>query len=323
MNPKNFIISADAGIGNNRGLVAAANDSRFAVATYSEPLTNFLVGVLGTDLAALRAELELLAPGVRVGRRFEFKKNKADTAFLADQDDARAIGSAFSKIADSRESVDSHTTNRGLTATLDRDEMLDGDMEQTVQMLTAILMRNDLVRAVTALNTAATNSNKVWDASANPDGDMAADINAALIARGVAPNTVVAGSTAWLYRRAAYEASTKAGALMLGNRTPTEVAAALGVDKFHVSKTIYKAAKGGAKASLLGNYVFMYFLDQMVSKEDGSNLKRFWSPCEGGEEFRVHVDESQAKTIDITVEQYSQIIAVDSGGIRKFTVSQS
>jgi hypothetical protein len=65
----------------------------------------------------------------------------------------------------------------------------------------------------------------------------------------------------------------------------------------------------------------MYYRDEVASKEDGSNLKRFWSPCDGGEEFRVYVDESQAKTIDITVEQYSLITAVDTGGIRQFTIS--
>jgi hypothetical protein len=304
-------------------LIVAANENSFEAANYSEGVTNFLVGVLGTDLDPLRRELNLIAPAIRVGRRFEFKKNKSDIAFLADQDDSRAIGAAFGKIEDKRESVDAHTTNRGLTMTLDRDEMLDGDIEQSAQLLTAILMRNDLRRAVAALAAAATNTDKTWNAGANPDGDVAADLNTALLARGVMPNTIVAGSTAWLYRRAAYEASTKAGALMLANRTPAELAAALGVDDFHVSKTVYRAAKGGAKASLLANYVFMYYKDEIASKEDGSNLKRFWSPCDGGEEFRVYVDETKAKTIDVTVEQYSLITAVDTGGIRKFTVTQS
>jgi hypothetical protein len=324
MSKETLTIGLDAGVGPNpHGMVCAANENRFEGSHYNEPATNFLVGVLGAELQPLRDELNALAPAVRVGRRFEYKKNKKDIAFMADMDDARAIGASFAKIEDKRESVDAKTTNRGLTMTLDRDEMLDGDIEQTAQLLTAILLRNDIRRAVATLNAAATNADKTWNADALPDGDIANDLNTALIARGVMPNTVVAGSTAWLYRRSAYESSDKAGALLLANRTPAEVATALGVDKVHVSKTVYRDTKGGTKASLLANYVFMYYIDEIVSKEDGSNLKRFYTPCDGGEEFRVYVDETQAKTVTVTVEQYSLITAVDSGGIRKFTVAQS
>lgn len=324
MDMNKITIGKDVGSGPNKyGMVCAANTARFEGSHYSEGVSNFLVGVLGAELQPLRDELKRLAPPVRVGRRFEFKKNKKDIAFLADQDDERAIGASFAKIDDKRDSVDAKTVNRGLTMTLDRDDMLDGDIEQTAQLLTAILLRNDIRRAVAALNTAATNTNKTWNGDANPDGDMAVDLNEAMIARGVMPNKVVAGSTAWLYRRAAYEASEKAGALLLANRTPAEVASALGVDEVHISKTVYRAKKGGEKTSLLANYVFMYYLDDLVSKDDGSNLKRFWTPCDGGEEFRVYVDDSQAKTVTVTVEQYSLISAVDTGGIRKFTVAQA
>lgn len=315
------LIGADLGIGENpRGMVCAANESRFVQSNYSEGITNFIVGLSGTELAPLIAERDLLAPPVRVGRRFEFKKSKGGLAFMADQDDIRAIGSSFTKVSDKRESVNSKTVNRGLTMTLDRDDMFEGDEEQAARTLSAILLRNDIRRIHALLLANDTNTAKVWGASADPDGDMLSELNTILTARGVAGNTVVYGSAAWILRRASYVKNTAAGTVPMATLTPDQVALALAVDKVHLSKTVYKTSKTGTKAQIFANMVFAYYADPIASKDDASNLKRFYSPCRDGSDMAVYIKEED-KTVDVTVEQYTAPAVTDSSGIRSLTVT--
>lgn len=318
---KREIVIASANEAGNSGVLAMANESRLEGATYSEEVSNFVLGVLGTDLAPLQAELDLMAPPVRTARRFEYMTAPAGLSFLADQDDERAIGADFRKLDARGATVSAKTANRGLSFTLDRDEMVDGSTAQTAKWLTAILLRNDLLRLNTVLAAAATNTNVTFSASTDPDGLLETGLLAAHTARGLYPNLVVSGLTAWASRKAAYRASTKAGSLALAGMTPMDVAGVLGVDKFHVSKTVTKASKTGSKSAFLSNLIYAYYTDDVVSKDDASNVKRFWTPCDGGEQFRVYVDDSKAKTVEVIVEQYSTIAATDSTGIRKFTVS--
>lgn len=306
-----------------KGVLALANENRFEAANYSEPLTQFIAGVMGTDLAGLQAELDRIAPPVRTARRFEYKKAPAGLSFLADLEDERAIGADFRKVDAGGESVQAKTANRGLSITLDRDEMVDGSIEQAAKWLTAILMRNDIRRAFTAITAAATNTNKTWNASANPDGDLRDMLISVLTSRGLMPNLLLAGSAAWSIRASSYEASTKAGALALASYSPAQLADKLGVETVHVSKTVYKATKSGSKALALGSYMIALYTDAVVSKEDGSNVKRFWTPCEGGQQFRVYVDQSKAKTVEVVVEQYSSVAVTDSTGINMYTVAAS
>jgi hypothetical protein len=316
------IINIDQGPGRNPSgsIVAAANESRFTQSTFSEEVTNFIVGLAGTEMAALIAERDLLAPSVRVGRRFEFKKSKGGLAFLADQDDIRAIGSAFTKVSDSRESVNSKTINRGLTLTLDRDDMLEGDQEQAARTLMAILVRNDIARINALLLANDTNTAKVWGASADPDGDLLSELNAILTARGIWGNTVVFGSAAWIQRRKSYIANTAAGTVPLASLSPAEVALALAVDRVHVSKTVLKTSKKGSKSQVFASNVFAYYADPIASKDDASNLKRFCSACRDGSDFGVYVNELD-KVVEISVEQYSTPAITDASGIRSLTVS--
>lgn len=314
---------ANANEAGTSGVLALANESRLEGSTYSEGVSNFVLGVLGTDLAPLQAELNLMAPPVRTARRFEYMTAPAGLSFLADQNDERAIGAEFRRVDGRGATVSAKTANRGLSFTLDRDEMVDGSLEQTAKWLTAILLRNDLLRCNTVLAAAATNTNVSFTASTDPDGLLETGLLAAHAARGLYPNVIVSGLTAWAYRKAAYRASTKAGSLALAGMTPMDVAAVLGVDKFHLSKTVYKTSGSGAKASFISNLMYAYYTDDVVSKDDASNIKRFWTPCDGGEEFRVYVDDSKAKTVEVIVEQYSTIAATDTTGIRKFTCANS
>lgn len=323
MKNENVIIEMDQGEGRNPvGLVAAANESRFVQSHYSEAVTNFVINLAGTELAALIGERDLLAPSVRVGRRFEFKKSTGGLAFLADQDDIRAIGAAFTKVTDTRSSVNSKTINRGLTMTLDRDDMMDGDIEQTARTLQAILIRNDIKRINTLLLANDTNTAKVWGSSADPDGDVLSELDAIMTARGLWGNTVIFGSTAWIQRRKSYVANTAAGTVPLASLTPEQVAQALAVDRVHVSKSVAKSTKKGTKAQVFASNVFAYYADPIASKDDASNLKRFFSPCREGGEFAVYVNEMD-KVVEVSVEQYSTPAVTDTTGIRSLTVSAS
>lgn len=314
-------IGIDAGVGQNMvGLIVAANEARFTQSHYSEEVTNFIVGLTGTEMAPLIAERDLLAPSVRVGRRFEFKKSKGGLAFLADQDDIRAIGSAFTKVTDKRESVNSKTINRGLCITLDRDDMLPGDAEQAARTLMAILIRNDIKRIHALLLANDTNTAKVWDKDADPDGDMLSELDAILTARGIWGNTVVFGSAAWIQRRKSYVANTAAGTVPLASLSQVEVAQALVVDKVHVSKTVMKSSKKGEKTQVFANNVFAYYADPIASKDDASNLKRFYSVCNDGSDFGVYVNEMD-KVVEVSVEQYSTPAITDATGIRSLSTS--
>jgi hypothetical protein len=303
------------------GVLALANETRMEAANYSEGVTNFVLGVMGTDLAPLQAELDLIAPPVRTGRRFEYKKAASGLSFLADLEDERAIGAKFRRLEASGTSVYSKTANRGLSYTLDRDEMVDGSIEQTAKWLAAILLRNDLRRALAVLIAANANTGKTWNSSANPDGDLRAALITVLESRGIMPNKLIFGVSAWSKRAAAYEAMTANGALVLAGYTPDQLAAKLGVDKVHVSKTVYKPTEKGTKAGLMSSFVFGTYTDDVVSKEDASNVKRFWTPCDGGEMVRVYVDESAAKTVEVIVEHYSTVALTDSTGVFQLTIS--
>ena len=312
---------APASAAGQSGVLALANENRMEAANYSQPVTDFMIGVLGTDLAALVAELDLIAPPVRTARRFEYKKQAAGLSFLADQNDERAPGAKFRRVEAGGSSVNAKTANRGLSITLDRDELVEGSIEQAAKWLTAILLRNELIRAVAALDAGSTNTPVTFSASTDPHGLIETALIAAHTARGIYPNKAICGLTAWSKARTAYRASTKAGALALAAMTPDELAQALALEALHVSKTVYKTTGSGDKTQFLSNLIYAYFTEDVANKDDGSNIKRFWTPCEGGEQIRVYVDETQAKTVEVIVEMYSTVAVTDSTGIRKLTVS--
>lgn len=305
------------------GVLALANEDRFSASHYSEAMTEFGIGVLGTDLAALQAELDLIAPPVRSPRKSEYKKKAESLAFLADGDDERAIGASFRKVNDKSETVLFKVPNRGLSYTLDRDEMMDGDIEQKTKVLMSILLRNAKLRAINLIDAAATNQAVSFKSTTDPDALIEAALLLAHGARGLYPNQAISGLTAWSYRKNAYRSSDKNGAMVLGSMTQEEVASVLALDRFQVSKDVYKASKKGAKAEFLSNLIYAYYVDPIADKDDASNVKRFYTPCEGGEMFRVYVDDSQVKTVEVIVECYSLEAVTDSTGIRKLTVSNT
>ena len=154
------------------GQIGLANETRFNAAFFSEPLTEYASGWREpNDLEAL---LDFVAPGVQVGRRFEYKRADNAEAFLLDVDDYRAIGGDFKRVEYRGSSVNEKTLNRGLTTRVDLDAVGDAPdwREQFTTRLLQRLVRNELKRAVDLIVNGATNVAKTWDATVGKDPDQ-------------------------------------------------------------------------------------------------------------------------------------------------------
>lgn len=301
------------------GTIATANESRFNAAHYSEALTAFTVG--WHDPEDLSALLDFIAPPVPVGRRFEFKRANNAEAFYSESDDVRAIGSSFKRVEYSGETIQEKTLNKGLTIRIDHDEISTDDWEErTVQILLQRLYRNELRRAITALDAAAQAAGVSWGASGKPDADVRAMLILASNDSGIRPNRLLFGEGAWDLRASSYESQENAGAIAGVSFTPAELARKLFVQDVRVVSSHYQSTLS-TKTAVADKAVYAYYGNEALSKDEPSNLKRFVTPTEGGK-FRVYLDQ-HAKYTDLTVEHYSSIVVTSDLGIRKLTVSAS
>lgn len=299
------------------GQICMANEARFDHAHLSEPLTAYATG--WKDPENLRALLDFIAPPVPVSRRFEFRKADNAEAFLTESDDERAIGSGFKRVAYSGTVVNAKTHNKGLTIRVDRDEEPGPDWrERLVQTLIQRLLRNEVRRALAALEAGATNENKTWDSDSNPDADLRNALATGTTASGIRPNRILFGEAAWDIRATAYDGQNNAAALRSAGMTPEELARKVFVDGVRVAHARYQSS-ASQKTTLVGNMVYLYTAFDGLMKDEPSNLKRFITPTEAGP-FRVYVEEA-AKYTDITVEHYSAIVVTSTLGLRKVTVS--
>lgn len=320
-------INLDTGSGYQPGqMYQLANDSRFVAAHFNEPLTTYAVG--WRDRANLEAELEFLAPECPVPRRFSYKKATNAEEFLSEiVDDVRAIGSDFKRIQFTGTEVESKTLNKGLMYVVDLDEVAPGtNWEQdTVARILRRLQRNELRRAQAGLTAAATNTNKTWNSSADPDQDVADDLVTSGDATGISPNRVAYGLTAWNTRRRSYRAQNNAGSDASAKLNPDELAAQLMVDGVHVSRARYQSS-ASAKTQILATKVLMFMAESGLSREEPSNIKRFVTPHDaeqGGGRYQVFRQQLSAKLVGISVSHYSQIVVTSTTGIRQFTVAAS
>jgi len=300
------------------GLVCLANEERFSSAHFSDPLTTYAVGWV--DPENIEMTLDDMFPGVQVGRRFEFKSAVNSEMFLSEADDVRAIGSPFKRVEFRGSSVNEKTKNKGLTIRIDHDERVAGDEERAVSRLISRLNRNDLRRGVALIVAAASNTAKTWDTTAlkDPDMDVIADLITGGDARGISSNTVVYGETAWQKRQLSHRAQNTAGGYASALMTVDQVAALVGVDRAMISKERYQSG-AATKTKIVGAYVLMYYALKNMSKDDPSNVKRFWTPTDSGR-YRVYREE-HAKFTDISVEHYSNIVVTSTLGVRMFTIS--
>ncbi len=303
----------------SKSKIILANESKFTAGNYSEALTAFTVG--WTDPENIAAILDFIAPPVPVGRRFEFKRSDNAQAFYSENDDVRAIGSEFKRVRYDGESVNEKTLNKGLSIRVDHDEVAGDDwQERYVQMLMQRLLRNELRRAISALDTIATASNAdgIWDCASNPDAEIRQMLMEAGNESGVRPNRLLFGEGAWDLRMTALESQNNAVAFKSSALAKDELANKFMLDSCEVVSSRYQTSSG--KENLLGMNVYAFFAQNGISKDEPSNLKRFYTPTEEGSNFRVYCDE-YAKYTDISVEHYSSIVATSELGVRKLAVS--
>lgn len=324
------VILKDRGAGYEPGQILFANDARFLETYYSEPLTNYAVG--WRDPNDIEATLNFIAPPVRVGRRFEWKKANNAEEFLSEVvDDERAIGSDFKRAEYTASDVTEKTLNKGLTYIADLDnvnaELNPNWQNLIVGKLLRRLYRNELRRAVTVLSANGTNTAKTWSSGTtnNPDQDVKTDLITATTATGIRPNRVLYGDSAWNNRSVSYEnvASTATAFAFIAAMTPEQLAGRLMVDKVLVSKERYQSG-ASAKSEIIGNFVYAWYAQDGVDTEDPSHIKRFvsaFSGEQGGGLVRVYVQQISAKLVAVTVEHYSKVVATFTTGIRKWTIS--
>ena len=305
------------------GQLVLANEGRFESNFFSEPLTQFTVGWL--EKQDIKSTLDQIAPEVPVGRRFEFKKMANVEAFLSETDDVRAIGADFKRVEYTGSTVNEKTYNKGLTIRIDDDEQFGADwQERAVMRLTERLYRNELRRAIALLSAASTNTAVTWDGSSgkDPDGDLLTQIEASGDARGLDSNVAIFGSTSWRKRLLNYRAQLTAGSIgsLSKAQTPQELADMLGLDRIILSKERYQAT-ASTKSQIVANKVIIYMAYAGVGKDDPSDIKRFVSAVDGGGFLRVYVQRMNAKSTDITVEHYSNLVTPDTLGMQQLTVS--
>lgn len=303
------------------GKIITANESKFTAGNYSEALTAFTVG--WSDPENIAKILDFIAPPIPVGRRFEFKRSKNAQSFYSESDDVRSIGAEFKRVRYDGESVNEKTINKGLTIRVDHDEVAGDDwQERYVQMLMQRLLRNELRRAITALDTIAESGDEEaeWTGSANPDADIRAMLMAAADKSGVRPNRLLFGESAWDMRMTCLESQNSAVAFKAAAAAQSEIAAKFLLDGCEVLSSRYQSSPS-EKIQILGKSVYAFFAQNTISKDEASNLKRFYTPMEEGSAFRVYCDE-HAKFTDLTVEHYSSIVATSELGVRKITVKE-
>jgi hypothetical protein len=308
--------------GVRSGVITQVNADMLTEGTYREALTTYAVGYRPADLTR---DIEFLAPGVPVARRFDYKAyDNAEAFYSSTSEDLRAPGGDFKNVEYTSEEVTAKTSNRGLMITLDADQVASiPDWEQRyTAMLTQRLLLNKARRALALLSAAATNTAKTWDTTAgkDPDQDMLSEIVTGADASGVTPNRVAFGPTSWSKRILAHRAQNTAGGFASAGMTPAQVAQFLGLEDAIVSQARY-ATSSSAKASVLSNLVLLFNAISGATTEDASNIKGFWSPCDNGQMLMVHRWDIGPKKLCLAVEHYELLKITSTLGIRQFTVS--
>jgi hypothetical protein len=302
------------------GIILAANDANFDSAHLSEPLTEYIVDT--PDEEGLDVTLEAMAPAVPVGRSFTYlvaDDTASFQAMLADED-RREIGGEFPVIRPKGTQTNGRTHNKGLTMILDNDQ---GGEDASVQQRAVTNLRNRLLRTeiyrtealLEANDTALTPNWGGSNASADPDGNIASDLELGGDARGIDSNTVVFCGGAWLRRFLSLGLGSNAARHQTRNLTPQQLAELLGVEKIVKAKIRYQSS-ATAKTKIGDLKVFSYYTKSGAMPNDPSNIKRFVTAVPGGGVFRVYITPILKRTA-ITVEHYSSIDLTSSLGIRK------
>ncbi len=315
-----FMQKFDTEVAPVHDLVCLANAASFNNTFFSEELTTFAQG--WRDPSDIESELEFIAPGVEVPRRFGWRKHSSKDDFLVDSDDERAPGADFKRVKQSGTQVESKTINRGLTIFIDHDEV--NDVERAIQSRTTQLLRrmvrSDLVTAATLVLAGASNSGKTWGTTQDPDADLMDLVDASGDAVGFNPNRIYMGGSAWSKRVKCFRAQDNSGSHASAMMTPEQLAAWLNIEALKVSKSRYQTS-ASAKSKTVGAAVVAYYAEAGLSQDDPSNVKRFFSRCEDGSVRRVFRREVTGKLTAVSVERYVRTVVTSTLGLKKYTVS--
>lgn len=303
------------------GGIYAANDANFDAAHLSQPLNDYIVGV--EDPEDLGSILESIAPSIPVGRAYTYRTHDEKEAFQtdsADDGDIREIGGDFPQVRKTGSQVDGRTDNKGLTMVLDVDQ---GGLSAAVQQRAVVNLRNrlfrsELRRVVTLLDANDSAESSVnWgpsNTSKDPDKDILDMLENSGDARGIDANVVLFGGT-WTRRLTGLRASAASGAFATGALTQQQLADYYGVDSVIKLRTRFQST-ATAKAKILTNDVYAYYVKPGAMPDDPSNIKRFVTATSQGGLVAVYV-EQRLKKVLVTVEHYSRIVCASTLGIRK------
>jgi hypothetical protein len=255
---------------------------------------------------------------------FDFKTFTAAGALVAEMNDVRQLGKDFEHVQLPGTSAVGKTQNKGLTVRLDIDAYGGSEVirQAIVGELLGILWRNDLRRAIAALDGAATDTAKTWDTGAvgDPDADVIADLETGASVAGLHRNRVIFGATAWKKRVMSFRAKTGAGAIAGSLMTEGQLALLYGVDQVLVSRE--RRATGAATfAEIVGAAVYSFNAKDRATPQDPSNIKRFVMLPDGQQLYRVYEHRVSSNLVDISVEHYSDVILTANIGVRKLTIS--
>jgi hypothetical protein len=302
------------------GMLYLPNESRFNASYLSEPLTAYATGIKPDQ--KIEEALRFIAPTVEVARNFEFFQNVEGESFYMDADNERAIGAAFKEVKYSGKKNLGKTRNHGPTTIIDDDEDgIPGFKERRVAKLKQRVQLNSLARAYAALLAAVgPGTASVWAANADPDGLLLAAIDAAGDSRGVEPNALLLGRSAWIARFLNYRSSKTATTWANSTMTLQQVAALLGLDNAQQIITRY-AVNATAKTKVVGSVAIGFFRQDSPDTDDPSTVKRFVTPIDGG--LRVFEQRLDAKRTAITVEHYESVIGFGGAGTFRLNVSAS
>ena len=293
-----------------------AAETQFNTSNYSDVLTQFTR--TWQDNEGLETLLNFIAPKVPVARRFEYKKTDTDQMFCSEVDDERANGSGFKRIKFSGDSIQAKTLNKGLSIRIDADDIVGEDWQvRYVHLLMKRLYRNELRRAIAALKLNANKIDKTWGKESQPDIDIRQSLLSCGEQNGLLPNRLLIGELAWYARQDCYALQSNAGARISSEMSREKLAEKLLVEDIKLLKKQNLGLQGN---EISGNEIFAFYAQNGLLKDEPSSIKRFVTPHNDGNLFRVYLEE-HTKYVDISVEHYSNIVVTSDAHITQLNIT--
>ncbi len=313
--------------------ITLANKNDYNPSNYDPNLTLFASG--WKPMENFPQLLESIAPAYKVPHRFDYIYSEDDFC-TTDSNDIRAAGAQFAQVNFKGQVIQAKTQNKGLKVRIDKDDIVDAYFkERYVQVLMKRLYLNEIMRVVKTLDVCANKltlseaaeeaDECVWNGAqgVNPDSDIRQNlILKAAELTGIYPNRILFGDDAWFNRSESYELQDNPGGYNASSLTTERLSQKLLVDEVKVFKSRHKADDDDSAISIIGNQIFAFYVNNDSMKDEPSNIKRFVTPLEDNNNFRVYV-EDKPKYLDISVEHYSSVVITSARGIRKIIVRKA